>query len=108
MREGTDDDLGRFSDAGLLVLASLADGAKHGYAMIADIDRFSGTTLEPGTLYGAVARLEKAGWIQALPAEDRRRPYRLTATGELVLRRRLEAMQRVVAAGVNRLGSAIA
>ena len=97
-------DLGRFSDAGLLVLASLADGPKHGYAMIADIKRFSGTALEPGTLYGALARLENAGWIAPEPAADRRRPYRLTELGQVALTRQLATMREVVATGMNRLG----
>ncbi len=63
-------DLGRFTDVSLLVLLSLADGPKHGYAMIEDIERFSGTLFEPGTLYGALLRLEKRGWIEALPAKN--------------------------------------
>jgi DNA-binding PadR family transcriptional regulator len=102
MRSGSGE-LGRFSDAGLLVLASLADGPKHGYAMIADISRFSGTVLEPGTLYGALARLEKNGWITALPTEDRRRPYRITAAGQTALRSQLETMRKVVATASGRL-----
>lgn len=84
------DDLGRFTDPGVLVLASLADGPKHGYAMITDTGQFSGTALEPGALYGALARLEKAGWIVPLPAEDRRRPYQLTVAGEAALRLQVE------------------
>jgi hypothetical protein len=46
-------DLGRFSDPSLLILASLASGPKHGYAMMEDIAAFCGTQLEPGTLYAA-------------------------------------------------------
>jgi DNA-binding PadR family transcriptional regulator len=103
MRAG---ELGRFSDPGFLVLASLADGPKHGYAMISDIRRFSGTVLEPGTLYGALARLEKAGWITALPAADRRRPYELTPAGETALRSQLDTMRRVVATAAARLAPA--
>jgi DNA-binding PadR family transcriptional regulator len=71
--------------------------------MIADISRFSGTVLEPGTLYGALARLDKAGWITPLPAEDRRRPYRITAAGETALRSQLETMRKVVATAAGRL-----
>jgi len=48
----------------LLVLASLADGPKHGYAMTQDIAEVSGNELGPGTLYGAIARLEERGWIE--------------------------------------------
>jgi DNA-binding PadR family transcriptional regulator len=97
------DDLGRFSDPSLLILSSLASGSKHGYAMILDIEGFSGVRLEPGTLYGALARLEQRGWIEPLAAEERRRPYRLSAAGAEVLRRQLDSMQRVVRVGLKRL-----
>ena len=75
------DDLGRFSEPALLIMISLADGPKHGYAMTQDIEQVSGQKLGPGTLYGAIARLEEREWIEALPAEDRRRPYKLTGAG---------------------------
>ena len=50
--------LGTLFRSGLLILSSLAAGPKHGYAMMEDILDFSGTRLEPGTLYGAITRLE--------------------------------------------------
>ena len=99
-------DLGRFSDVSLLVLLSLADGPKHGYAMIEDIQHFSGTLLEPGTLYGALLRLEKQGWIEPLPAEDRRHPYRLSTTGAAALHQQLATLRRIVTTGVERLALA--
>jgi DNA-binding PadR family transcriptional regulator len=99
-------DLGRFTDPSLLIMASLASGPKHGYAMMEDIAQFSGTRLEPGTLYGALARLERRGWIAPLPAEERRRPYRLTSDGVTALREQLATMQRVVSTGLNRLPAA--
>jgi DNA-binding PadR family transcriptional regulator len=95
-------DLGRFTDVSLLILLSLVPGPKHGYAMIEDIQRFSGTLLEPGTLYGALMRLEKRGWIEALPAEDRRHPYRLSAAGVTALHQQLATLQRIVSIGVER------
>jgi DNA-binding PadR family transcriptional regulator len=98
-------DLGRYTDPSLLILSSLASGPKHGYAMIEDITAFSGTRLEPGTLYGALARLERRGWIEALPLEDRRRPYRLTAAGAIALREQLATMSRIVAIGSQRLST---
>jgi DNA-binding PadR family transcriptional regulator len=100
-------DLGRFSDPSLLILSSLASGAKHGYAMMEDIRDFSGTQLEPGTLYGALARLERRGWVEPLPEQERRRPYRLTAMGVTVLREQLASMQRVVATGLGRLATSL-
>jgi DNA-binding PadR family transcriptional regulator len=97
------DDLGRFSEPALLILSSLAGGPKHGYAIEKDVQQFSGVRLEPGTLYGALARLEGRGWIEPLPAEDRRRPYRLTGLGATALRARLESVQKVAAIGLSRL-----
>ena len=97
-------DLGRFSEPALYILISLADGPKHGYAMTHDIEAVSGLKLGPGTLYGAIARLEARGWIEPLPAEDRRRPYRLTAAGRRVLRHRLESLGAIARVGRARLG----
>jgi DNA-binding PadR family transcriptional regulator len=95
--------LGRFSEPALYILISLADGPKHGYAMTQDIERVSGQKLGPGTLYGAIARLESRKWIEPLPAEERRRPYRLTAAGQRVLRHRLHSLQTLARVGRARL-----
>ena len=95
----------RLNDPGLLVLASLCGGPRHGYALIKDIEELAGTTLGPGTLYGALARLERDGLIEPLPSSDRRRPYRLTAAGAQVARATLEHAQRVAAIGLKRLAA---
>jgi DNA-binding PadR family transcriptional regulator len=94
---------GHYSDPPLLVLASLASGPKHGHAMIEDIDSMCGTRLGPGTLYGAIARLEMQGWIEPLPPEQRRRPYRITVEGLRVFRAKLSTLQQFIKAGVERL-----
>jgi DNA-binding PadR family transcriptional regulator len=96
-------DLGRFSEPALLILVSLAAGEKHGYAMMIDIRETSGVQVGPGTLYGAIARLEERGLIEGLPSEDRRRPYRLTDLGRSVLGGELERLERVVGTGRRRL-----
>ena len=88
-------DLGRFSEPALHILISLADAPKHGYAMTLDIAEMTGQRPGPGTLYGAITRLEARGWIEPLPAEDRRRPYRITGAGMQVLRARLDALRHV-------------
>jgi DNA-binding PadR family transcriptional regulator len=98
-------DFGRFSDPALLILASLAGGEKHGYAMMEDIEAMSGVHLGPGTLYGALARLEQAGLIEALPADERRRPYQLTAQGKTFLRQSLTSLKNFVSLGLMRLGA---
>jgi DNA-binding PadR family transcriptional regulator len=94
---------GHYSDPPLLVLASLAGGPKHGHAMIEDIERLCGTRLGPGTLYGAIARLEQQGWIEPLAAEERRQPYRITAEGLRLLRAKLTTLQQFAKAGLRRL-----
>ena len=86
----------RSRDPALLILASLASGPRHGYAMIEDIDRAAGVKLGPGTLYGAIARLEHRGLIAPVESADRRRPYRLTAMGAAVLHQEIDALERVV------------
>ena len=59
-------------DPELLILTSLASGPKHGYALLQDIASFAGVTLGPGTLYGAISRLEERGLIEALPEASQR------------------------------------
>jgi DNA-binding PadR family transcriptional regulator len=99
-------DLGRFSDPTLFILTSLADGEKHGYAMMEDIEALCGVRLGPGTLYGALARLERRGLIEPLPSQDRRRPYRLTAAGASALEERLRDLEGFARAGLGRLATA--
>jgi|SRR5918996_4438697 DNA-binding PadR family transcriptional regulator len=100
------DDFGRFSEPALLILISLAEAPKHGYAMTEDIADFADVRFGPGTLYGAITRLESRGLIERLEAEDRRNPYRLTALGEKALRARLATIQAVARVGQRRLASA--
>ena len=100
------DDFGRFAEPALLILISLADAPKHGYAMTEDIAEIADVRLGPGTLYGALTRLEARGLIERLDSEDRRNPYRLTALGERALRARLASMQAVARVGQRRLAGA--
>jgi DNA-binding PadR family transcriptional regulator len=95
--------MGHYSDPPLLVLASLANGPKHGHAMIEDIVNLCGTRLGPGTLYGAIGRLEQQGWIEPTPPEERRQPYRITASGLRVLRAKLTTLRQFTQAGLRRL-----
>ena len=93
---GKFDDLGRFADPSLLILTSLSDGPKHGYAIMTDVQAFSGVGMEPGTLYGALSRLERRGWVRPLASEERRRPYEITAEGQAVLAEQVKSIQRIV------------
>ena len=97
-------DFGRFSEPALLILISLADGPKHGYAVMEDIARTAGVRLGTGTLYGALARLERHGLVAPEGADERRRPYRLTDAGAAALRAHLGELRDLATAGLRRLG----
>jgi len=96
--------LGRFARPSLAILLALSEGPKHGYAIMAAARELTGEPLGPGTLYATLSRLEERGLIEALPADDRRRPYRLTADGAAVLRTQLEGIEGIVRAGLARIG----
>jgi DNA-binding PadR family transcriptional regulator len=99
-------ELGRFAEPALLILVSLSDGPKHGYAIMTDVEAGTGRPLGPGTLYAALARLEERGLIEALAPVDRRRPYRLTGVGQTVLTEQLEQLSDFASLGLQRLGRA--
>jgi len=85
--------LGKFTEQALLVMASLAAGPKHGYAIARDVRALTGITIGPGTLYVVIARLEGQGWVRRLPAEGRRQPYALTQVGAEELRAESSQLQ---------------
>jgi DNA-binding PadR family transcriptional regulator len=95
--------MARENDPPLLILTSLASGAKHGYALQQDIEAFAGVRLGPGTLYGAIARLEERGLIEPAGPAGRRRPYRLTTAGAESLETTLASMRAIVDEGSARL-----
>ena len=97
---------GPASDPEVLILSSLANGPKHGYAILTDVETFAGCTLGAGTLYTAITRLVEKGWIAPEPVEGRQRPYHLTGQGAECLKARLEEMQKVARIGLKRLQTA--
>jgi DNA-binding PadR family transcriptional regulator len=99
-------ELGRFAEPALLILVSLSDGPKHGYAIMTDVEAGTGRPMGPGTLYAALARLEERGLIEALAPVDRRRPYRLTGLGATVLADQLRELSEFAELGLRRLGQA--
>jgi DNA-binding PadR family transcriptional regulator len=103
MTKGAQQYLRRPNDPPLLLLTSLASGPKHGYALKKDVEEFAGVTLSPGTLYGAITRLEELGLIEPLAEVDRRRPYRITTSGAQVLREVTAEMRRLADVGLARL-----
>jgi DNA-binding PadR family transcriptional regulator len=91
------------SDPSLLVLSSLAEGDKHGYLIMQDVEAFAQVRLGPGTLYGAITRLEERGWIQPVGPKDRRQTYTITPAGRDYLKEQLSALQNVARTGLARL-----
>jgi DNA-binding PadR family transcriptional regulator len=98
--------LRRPNDPSLLILTSLASGPKHGHALAKDIEGFADVALGPGTLYGAITRLEERGLIEPLAVDDRRRPYRITTAGSSALAAAIADMRRIAEVGASRLGFA--
>ena len=90
-------------EPGLLLLVSLAGGEKHGYAIMEDVESFAGVRLGPGTLYGALERLERDGLVEPVESEERRRPYRLTEAGTAFLRAQLQDLRTLARTGRRRL-----
>jgi DNA-binding PadR family transcriptional regulator len=90
-------------DATALILTSLASGPKHGYGLLKDIEAYAGVTLGPGTLYGAISRLEARGLISADGPEGRKRPYRLTPEGTAALESTVAGLRAVVEEATVRL-----
>ncbi len=95
--------LDRANEPAVLILTGLASGPKHGYALTKDIESFAGVTLGPGTLYGAITRLEERGLIEPAPSDSRRRPYRLTAKGQAALAETVRDMAAIAEEGAARL-----
>ena len=91
------------TDPTILVLSSLAGGPRHGYTIMQDIAAFAGVDLGPGTLYGAITRLDEKGWIQPSGPRTRRQAYALTAAGHAHLREQLACMDRVAKTARTRL-----
>jgi DNA-binding PadR family transcriptional regulator len=98
----------RATDPPFLILTSLSSGPKHGHALLLDIESFAGVRLGPGTLYGAITRLEQRGLIEPLGADDRRRPYRITAAGSKSLSAALTDLRKLLNEGTARLRAASA
>lgn len=92
------------NDAQTLVLCALSQGPLHGYAINTAIEELTGTRLGPGSLYGALTRLEAKGLVESLDEVERARPVRLTAEGRRVLEQELRSMARVAHAGLRGLG----
>lgn len=87
--------MARTNDAQLLVLSALADGPRHGYAINAAIETMTGRRLGPGSLYGALARLEAKALVEHVAGQGRQQPARLTPQGRALLEHEARSMARV-------------
>src|SRR5438552_13895687 len=94
-----------FPGPALQILVTLADGDRHGYAIMQDVaERTDGAVrLGPGTLYGTIKRMLQEGLIQELddrpdPDEDdaRRRYYRITPRGRKVAAEEVSRLAKLV------------
>jgi DNA-binding PadR family transcriptional regulator len=103
MEKGNLPEFGRFAEPALLILVSLSEGPKHGYAIMTDVEAGTGRPMGPGTLYAALTRLEERGLVEPLTSVDRRRPYRLTGLGAAVLQEQLTELSALAALGLQRL-----
>src|SRR5579863_7855877 len=97
-----------FSEPVLLILTSLADQPRHGYALLKEIESLSGgrVRMSTGTLFGALRRLLEDGWIERFDQEDtsrQKQAYRLTAAGRGHLQLELDRMKHLTRAGFARL-----
>ena len=88
------------------ILLALAGGEKHGYAIMREVEKSTAgrVSMGPGTLYGAIKRLLKAGLIAETAErpdpvldDSRRRYYQLTALGRDVLAAEAERLAVMVA-----------
>ena len=100
------DQFGRFTEPAVLILISLAQQPRHGYAIADDIGEITGDRPGPGTLYGALGRLETRGFIEPVASDDNRATYQLTAEGAQALSARLASMESVARLGQSRLAIA--
>lgn len=94
----------RFSEPTLFILISLAEGNKHGYAIMEDIENSYDIKIGPGTLYGVISRMEKLKLIEAIPSKDRKKPYQITSEGRQYLQEKLKEIEIVTKLGFERLG----
>ncbi len=99
-------DADRPNDPPVLILISLSSGPKHGYALMRDIEAFAGVRLGPGSLYGAISRLEERGLIRPLASNGRSQPYELTADGRVLLESVIAGMRALIDEGTARLSRA--
>ena len=91
-------------EAAVWIMVALADKPKHGYAIMKDIQELGGFSMRPGTLYAALARMERAQLVEEIQtSEYRRRPFKLTVAGKSRLEADLKTLAALASIGQRRL-----
>jgi DNA-binding PadR family transcriptional regulator len=98
MRHDVERHIDPLTEPVLLILLSLAEEPRHGFAMLKDIEELSGgrVRLSTGTLYGAIRRMLDDAWIEPHVEEDAprgRQAYQLTSIGRRVLQGEIGRMK---------------
>src|ERR1700749_2247262 len=111
IEEHEDPDSRPLTEPVFLILTSLADRPRHGYALMQDVQQISNgrVMLSTGTLYGALRRLLEDGWIERFEQEDtarQKQAYRLSGAGRSRLAVELQRMKELTRAGFARLKAA--
>ncbi len=88
MRSGTSTEQAPLTPVVFHILLAMADGAKHGYAIMQHVEDASGLAMGPGTIYGSIQRMEEGGLVQesAELSEGRLKLYEMTSEGRASLR----------------------
>ena len=98
------------------ILMALATGAKHGYAIMQEVELFTdgAVTMGPGTLYGAVKQMLGSGLIEESDErpdpeldDQRRRYYRITTLGGHVLDAEATRMEQLAHTARDRRSTAL-
>jgi DNA-binding PadR family transcriptional regulator len=108
VRHVANENNGPLSEAVLLILLSLAEGPRHGYAILKDVEALSNqrVKMSTGTLYGAIRRMLDDEWIRRFAEENAsrdRQAYELTPGGQQVLAGEVARMKQLTRVAALRL-----
>jgi DNA-binding PadR family transcriptional regulator len=97
----------------LFILSALAGEPMHGYGVIKAVEELSEGRLKlrAGTMYGALSRLERDGYVEpggvAQSGGPQRQIYRLTPEGRVLLATELDRLEANAAMARSQLGRAV-
>jgi len=108
MRHVVERHIESLTESVFLILVSLAEEPRHGYAILKDVETLSSqrVRMSTGTLYGALRRMLEDGWIEHSREDEAprgRQAYRLTAPGRKVLNAEADRMKLLARLASSRL-----